>query len=102
MQLLIVLMSRGLAIFNTLIHNIFLQEKIYNLIHQYFHYELQYIDIVIILVLIVMVVSWWCILRKECCPTWIEELKDLQNRGLFTSDKLDTNLQFCLFEITSE
>lgn len=44
--------------------------------------------------------SWWCILRKECCQTWIEELKDLQNRGLFTGDKLDTNLlQFCLMKL---
>lgn len=56
LQLLIVLMSRGLAIFNTLIHNIFLQETIYNSIPKYFHFDLQYKDIVIILVLIVMVV----------------------------------------------
>lgn len=44
--------------------------------------------------------SWWCILRKECCQTWIEELKDLQNRGLFTGDRLDTNLlQFCFMKL---
>jgi hypothetical protein len=44
--------------------------------------------------------SWWCILRKECCQTWMEELKDLQNRGLFTGDELDTNmLQFCFMAL---
>ena len=44
--------------------------------------------------------SWWCILRKECCQTWIEELKDLQDRGHFTGDKLDINLlQFCFMRL---
>lgn len=38
--------------------------------------------------------------EEECCQTLIEELKDLQSRGLFTSDKLDTNLlQFCFMKL---